>query len=461
MRNSCIAYLETKLQLNRYDVIKLLLSGLAFFFVIGAYSILRSLKTSIFVAFIGVEYEPYAKVVSILVTIPTMLLYAKIIDRVKKHQAVYVVLAFYVALTICFAYLFTHPVYGVSNTEASPYRLVGWIFEIFMDLFQALIVGTFWSFVSSVSTPNFASKGYSLIVACSRVGGLLTTGISWLILESMPTFSSSILVVTIVAALFLAMALYCVYLLKQWIPQSHLHGYEAAYKVEQKNERSQKKTGVLEGLRIVLTEPYVLGIFWLVFSFEVINIIIDYQLHILMAAETNSHVISMSKFMLFYTGTFQALGLLFALFGTSQMIRRFGVQKCLLVMPIVTIFLSLLLVIFPKLTTLFAVMVVMRGLNYGFNDPLREILFIPTVKDIQFKSKAWIGSFGRTIAKTSGSSLNILATQAPHFIIAIQSAFSITLALAWAVVGILVGRKYLKTIASNAVIGEEKRVGTE
>jgi ATP/ADP translocase len=106
-------------------------------------------------------------------------------------------------------------------------------------------------------------------------------------------------------------------------------------------------------------------------------------------------------------------------------------------------------------------MVVMRGLNYGFNDPLREILFIPTVKDIQFKSKAWIGSFGRTIAKTSGSSLNILATQAPHFIIAIQSAFSITLALAWAVVGILVGRKYLKTIASNAVIGEEKRVGTE
>ncbi len=456
MRNSCIAYLEKKLDLERYDVVKLLLSGMAFFFVIGAYSILRSLKTSIFVAFVGVEYEPYAKVVSILVTIPTMLLYAKVIDRVKKHQAVYVVLSFYVALTLFFAYLFTHPAYGVSNTLASPYRLVGWVFEIFMDLFQALIVGTFWSFVSSVSTPSFASKGYSLIVACSRVGGMLTTFVSWIVLETMPTFSSSILAITIIAAVFLAMAVYCVYLLKLWIPQSHLHGYEAAYKVDQKNERSQKKTGVLEGLRIVLTEPYVFGIFWLVFSFEVINIIIDYQLHILMAVETNSHVVDMSKFMLFYTGTFQALGLLFAIFGTSQMIKRFGVQKCLLLMPIVTILLALLLIASPKLATLFIVMVIMRGLNYGFNDPLREILFIPTVKDIQFKSKAWIGSFGRTFAKTTGSSLNILATQAPYFVIAIQSACSITLAIGWAFVGVMVGKKYMKTIASNTVIGEKR-----
>jgi AAA family ATP:ADP antiporter len=456
MRNRCVSYLEKKLQLDRFDVIKLILSGLAFFFVIGAYSILRSLKTSIFVAFIGVEYEPYAKVVSILVTIPTMLLYAKIIDRVKKHQAVYVVLGFYVALTLIFAYLFTHPLYGVSNTVASPYRLVGWVFEIFMDLFQALIVGTFWSFVSSISTPSFAGKGYSLIVACSRVGGMLTTTISWLMLETMTTFTTSILAITVISAIFLALATYCVYLMTQWVPQSHRHGYEAAYQVDQKNEREHKKTGILEGLRIVLTEPYVFGIFWLVFSFEVVNIIIDYQLHVLMALETNSQVIDMSKFMLFYTGTFQAIGLLFALFGTSQMIRRFGVQKCLLVMPIVTIFMATMLMLSPKLATLFIVMVIMRGLNYGFNDPLREILFIPTVKDIQFKSKAWIGSFGRTFAKTSGSSLNILATQSLHLIIVLQSIFTIALALGWAFVGIMVGKKYLKTIATNSVIGEKK-----
>ncbi len=454
MRNSCISYLEEKLQLDRFDVVKLLLSGLAFFFVIGAYSILRSFKTSIFVAFVGVEYEPYAKVVSILITIPAMLAYAKIIDQVKKHQAVYYFLGFYVALTLLFAYLFIHPTYGVSNTMASPYRLLGWMFEIFMDLFQALIVGTFWSFVSSVSTPNFASRGYGLIVACSRVGGMFTTALSWIILETMPMFSISIS--TVIAAVFLIMAIYCVYLLKRWIPLSHLHGYEAAYKVDQKNEREHKKTGIFEGLRLVLTEPYVLGVFGLVFSFEVINIIFDYQLHILMVVETSGHIINMSKFMLIYTGTFQALSLLFAVFGTSQMIRRFGVQKCLLVMPIVTIFMAILPMLYPKLAMLFVVMVVIRALNYGFNDPLREILFIPTIKDIQFKSKAWIGSFGRTFAKTAGSSLNILATQSPYFVIAMQSMFSVALAIVWACIGIMVGKKYLKTIATNTVIGEKK-----
>lgn len=449
-----LQYLGSKLGLDRHETLKLLLSGITFFFVIASYSILRSLKTSIFLAFVGREYEPWAKIFSILVMVPAMLVYAKVIDRFKRHQTVYFFLGFYAVITLIFAGFFAHPVYGVANAVASPYRLVGWLFEIFMDLFQALIVGTFWSFVNSISSTSFASRSYGPIVACSRVGGILTTVLSWYLLEYTPLpETTTIPFLTGITAIFLLLAVYCVYLVQHLVPEAYLHGYEAGYKVEVTHERKHLRTGIFEGLRLMITQPYVMGIFALVFSFEIINIIFDYQMHILMSIETHNHVRAMSSFMLLYTGTFQSLSLLFAAFGTSRMIKRLGIKYCLMVMPVICIFLALMPVLYPKLITIFIVMVILRALNYGFNHPLREILFIPTVKDIQFKSKAWIESFGRTLSKTTGSTFNIFAAQAPYFAIILQSVFTISFAVMWGGIALLVGRKYLKTIDDGKVIG--------
>lgn len=457
-QNRFFSSLGKYLQVDSYDAVKVVFSAATFFFIIGSYSILRSLKTSIFLGFVGREYEPLAKIFSIIITVPVMLLYAKIIDKFKKHQAVYCFMLFYAILTLFFAYCFAHPVYGIKNTQTHPYRIIGWTFEIFMDLFQALIVGTFWSFINSISTPTFASKGYGFIVAGSRIGGILTPLISWLILEKTTiSGATSIPLLTAASAILLLLATYCLYTINNKIPSSHLHGYEAAYRVEKQHEKAHTVTGVFEGLRLTLTQPYVFGIFALVFSFEVINIIFDYQMHILMSIESNNDVHAMSSFMFFYTGTFQALSLIFALFGTSKLINKFGIQWCLLVMPLMTILLALCPVMYPRLSMIFVVMVLMRAINYGFNHPLREILYIPTVKDIQFKSKAWIDSFGRTFSKTTGSTLNMLAIlKTPYFGLLLESIFAIGLAIAWTFVALFVGKKYTRTIEKNEVIGGDK-----
>lgn len=457
LHNWFLLKVKNYLQIDSYDAIKAILSAATFFFVIASYSILRSLKTSIFLGFVGREYEPIAKILSIIVTIPVMLFYAKIIDNFKRHQAVCFFIMFYAIITLIFAYYFAHPVYGLKNTLTSPYRLVGWTFEIFMDLFQALVVGTFWSFLNSISTPSFASKGYGFIVAGSRIGGILSCLISWLALEQSGVSGTSMIpLLTATTALLLLCAAYCIYLIRAKIPQSYLHGYEAAYQAEKKQEESNKHTSIFEGLRLMLSEPYVLSIFGLVFSFEVINIIFDYQMHVLMSIENNNQIDGMSSFMFFYTGSFQALSLLFALFGTSKLLTKLGVKRCLLIMPIASMILATGPILYPRLSMIFIVMVFLRALNYGFNAPLREMLFIPTIKDIQFKSKAWIDSFGRTFSKTAGSSLNMIAMlHAPYFCLIIESIFSIGLAVIWGLIAILVGNRYVKTIQNNDVIGKK------
>ena len=95
-------------------------------------------------------------------------------------------------------------------------------------------------------------------------------------------------------------------------------------------------------------------------------------------------------------------------------------------------------------------MILLRALNYGFNVPVREILYIPTVKDIKFKSRAWINTFGRTFSKASGSALNIMAqTQG------LNTALVILLGVGgvWTIASSAVGEKYTKTVKSGGVIG--------
>jgi ATP:ADP antiporter, AAA family len=451
---------QNYLQIDRYDTTKLVLGAITFFFVIGSYSILRSLKTSVFLGMVGREWEPISKILTIVLTIPAMMLHAKITDSFKRHQVVYCFLGIYTVATIVFAILFAHPVYGISNTQTSPYRITGWAFELCMDLFQALIVGTFWSFLNSINTPIIAEKTYGFIVAGSRIGGITTAFVSWFFLEKtvMPG-RITIPILTGCTAIFLLCAMLCIYLITRNVPAEHLHGYEAAYKIDQKQETAQEHTSVFEGLRLMLSQPYVLSIFGLVFSYEVINIIFDYQMHVLMSVETGNEITAMSSFMLLYTGSFQLLSLVFALFGTSTLVRILGVRACLLVMPIATMMLAVLPLLCPKLLMIFIVMVILRALNYGFNHPLREMLFIPTTKDIRFKSKAWIESFGRTVSKTTGSTFNYITTylKIPYFCLATGSFLSVILSVVWTFVAIAVGRTYAKTIESNEVIGQKAK----
>jgi AAA family ATP:ADP antiporter len=102
-------------------------------------------------------------------------------------------------------------------------------------------------------------------------------------------------------------------------------------------------------------------------------------------------------------------------------------------------------------------MVILRALHYGFNSPIREILYIPTVKDIKFKSKAWIDSFGRTFSKSSGSTVNILTiVQQTVFGFSIETFATFSITFVWFFISLLIGKKYNTTILNNDVIGTNK-----
>lgn len=447
------SFLKPALSDLPYENVKLGFMASIFFFVIAAYSTLRSLKTSVFLSLIGVESQPYTKFISILLVMISMPAYSFLVDRLRRYQILYFFFVLYAFLALVFAYFFLDPVSGLSNTARSPWRAIGWCFYFFMEFFPVFIVSSFWAFSNSINTPDSAKKNYGFIVAASKVAGMLSPLLSLFILKHSGISEYKVIPFLIIfCGILLLIAAFLTTRLIATVPGHHLHGYEAVYQLEK--EKGKRATGLLEGIRLMLTQPYVFSIFGLVYSYEIISAMGDYQMQVLMSMENGSAIGTMSSFMFLYTASFQGLGLFFALFGTASLLRYFDVQACLLSVPVIAAFLISLLFLAPSLTTIFLFMVILRAMHYGFNVPVREILYIPTTKDIKFKSKAWIDSFGRTISKTSGATVNLLSQSSPYSIISTTCGISLGIVALWGTISYFVSKKYMNSVAQGKAIGD-------
>jgi AAA family ATP:ADP antiporter len=236
----------------------------------------------------------------------------------------------------------------------------------------------------------------------------------------------------------------------------NLHGYEAAYKVEKERAKTGKShTGVFSGLLMFFRYPYLMGIFCMVFFYEVINTVLSYE-RITVAQANGGSMAQVSGFLyqiIFWT---HLVGFTISLIGTKTLLRKLGEKRCLLLVPVTTGLMLFYYLMYPSHWSMLFVFVVIRAINYGFSYPVRESLYIPTVKDIKFKSKSWIDSFGTKFAKSSGSTFNIIVDFLGNgFIIPAYSGFFGVIIGVWIFAALLLGRRFEWAVAHDEVIGAD------
>jgi ATP:ADP antiporter, AAA family len=439
--------------------IKAIFLSVIFFIIIGAYGILRPLKVTIFLSMVGREYQPLSKILSMLLAIPFILLYSFIVDRFKKHQIIYFFSVIFSVVGILFSFLLRSPGYGLANTVTSPHRFVGWAFLIFMDLFAPFVMGSFWAFANSINTPKMAKASYGFITGAAKPAGVLTASIGLFFLSKKLVDCGIISTMIFVASAFLFLVGVLVLLMRRMIPHSFLKSYEELmYEKTGIQDQKKAKAGIWQGLWVLLKNPYVFGVFVLFYSFEAVSVIFEYQLEVGVSIAKNNAIIGMTSFMFLYMILAQGLSFLFAWFLTPSILRRFKIKYSLLIMPVAVIGFVFMFSAQPKLYALLIIMVLFRSLNNGINAPIRENLYIPTARNVRFKSKSWIDSFGRMSARASGGIVN-MASMMPIAMssgIAFGSVITVGLVCVWSVVSFFVGEKYEDVVQKGEVIGSEE-----
>ncbi len=433
-----------------------------FALVITAYTICKEMKDIVFVEIVGESYIPYAKLVSIVVLIPAIIFYSYLVNKIHRYQLLYFYTVLYGVLGLIFAYLLGHPTIGILNTNTDSSRLFGWIFYIFIEGYSPFIVSVMWAFANSVFSPKEAKDGYGVLVGGSKIGGVLSAGFGWLLLKPwipMTSLAKQQLLLVVPSLVILLVPITIMFLMNK-VSGRFLHGYEAAYEYQKETAKKKKKPGVFAGLKLLVRQPYVLGIFSIIFFYEAVNAVLSF-LRIIYAKGGSVGMSEFGSKLFALAFGYHLIGSIIAIFGTNALLRWLGERKCLLLIPVV---IGLLLSVFLFVGTFEALMVVfiiIRAINYGFFYPVRESLYIPTVKVVKFQSKAWIDAFGTKFAKGAGSQFNIVAQSVlKHWGFGLFQLFHWVFFAAiigcWTVVAFFLGKRYVTAIKNNEVIGSEK-----
>ncbi len=282
--------------IKKDERVKVLLLSLSFFCIIGTYTVVRTLKDSLFTSIVGgKESLAVAKLWSMILLIPAILLFSKLVDIMRRAQLLTLYSVIYGVGGLVIGYYITHPTIGLPNTEQSVDRIFGWLVYFFMDGFNPFVVGLFWSFTHSVTSPESAKSNYPIMVAASKFGGVVATSFAcwWLTRTDYVTgqqlLSDAVnhqILFYITSALLLMVPL-LVAMMIYFVPSKIMHGYEAAYKFEKQNAKEEKKSihqnwwsGIkknVEGLTLMVKYPYVMGILGVVSFWEVVNVYVNIE----------------------------------------------------------------------------------------------------------------------------------------------------------------------------------------
>lgn len=425
-----------------------------FFLVIGAYQMLKALKDPFFSFYVGVDWIPRAKIGSIIFVALAILFYSKLLNLFQKQYVFYIICSIYGLLFITFSYLLGHPdiIKTAGQLSWLHGNLIGWATYLIVESFGSILPALMWGFISSVTTTESAKRGYPMIVTFQQLGQI--SGPLLILLfgstVALPRFwglgGIMIIVVPFLITLFL-----------KFIPQQ-----ESTSGTSVTSVKTTSKTSFTEGLRLLISKPYLMGIFVISTFFEFIGTILDFQKTKLIENVYPSQAdggIAFAWMKSIEGTTIGIVSLFIALLGTSFFLRKLGIRFSLLTFPIaIAIALSVTFTCFMlNIQGLYLMwifvgsVIVIKGLSYSLNNPTREVLYIPTSPDVKFKTKGWIDAFGARSMKTISSLVTENLKAALPTLMVVGTILSLGVVGAWIFVAGLTFNKFTK-------LQEEKKV---
>jgi hypothetical protein len=220
-------------------------------------------------------------------------------------------------------------------------------------------------------------------------------------------------------------------------------------------------SGFYEGLMLLFRYPYMIKLLGVSCLYEVVMTILDYQFKVLGSHSKQAQLHNVEAGdgfaqLLGHFGQFtNLLSFLVSFFGFSYLVHNLGVRKSLLIFPTILFIAVLITNLVPSLWVLFVMVSIMKAMIFSLQDPVHELLYIPTSDAIKFKVKAWIDVFGSRLAKALGSTVCTMAGGNAAQLRRISEVPCLVVAAAILIITYFIGVEFEHLIATKAVIGAD------
>lgn len=462
---------------------RVIFHGVILAIIISGFWLLDSLKDPIFASIVGIEYQPWAKIGSIFSTLMVVCIYDFLTSIVNKPTLFLIVSIFFGMTIMILSALLTDPIYGLPNKVKSYHRSIGWIVYFTIEAYGSLMVALFWSYTNSIMDLEQAKGAYGLIISIAQIGAIIGStlatnsteiGIPQLFLFGAMSIFSVSLIIKIYHILYKKTSIIEAASGRVRSISEASYSSLLSYEGDEKKEIIKEITflqstmnvfkSFYEGLSLILSYRYTIFLLGVSCLYEVVVTVLDYEFK-LMGADSISSTPSITGFeedsdrfanLLGHFGQFtNLLSFIVSFFGFSFLVHRLGVQHTLIVFPFVLFFAVVISNLIPNLWVLFTVVSVLKALIFSLNEPVKELLYIPTSDAIKFKAKAWIDVFGARLAKGIGSLITNLSNGDVKKLRAISEIPCIILCIGIIILSWMLGIDFNRLVKKKIIIGDE------
>jgi AAA family ATP:ADP antiporter len=359
------------------------------FVLMTAYSAIKPVREGLILSLrSGAEYKAYmgaAIAVALLFAVP---LYSRVADRMPRNRLVAGVTLFFAANLVGFR---------VASAFPAVRAELGLVFFLWLGVFNMMVIAQFWAFANDLYREEQGKRLFALIGVGQTVGAAVGSGIAVLLLELVGVYqmllvSAALLVVS--AALTQAAHL----------REVHRRSYPPAGPATDQHRAPDGAVGKSGAFQMVLGDGYLRGIavFSVLFSF--VNSNGEYMLGRLVkdsaaaaVAAGTLHADHVTEFVgatysRFYFFTNIATVALQA-FVVSRFVQKAGMRVAFLVLPIIPLIDAMGVAATPLLALLFVGKIAENATDYSLNNTLRNMLWLPTTREMKYKAKQAIDTF--------------------------------------------------------------------
>lgn len=381
------------------------------FLLLTAYYMMRPVRKALILQEGTAEHESYLYAAMAFLLFFLVQGYAKLVSRYERTRLISVVTSIFIACLIAF---------WILSRVGVPY--LGYAFFVWLGIFAVMVVAQFWSYANDVYSNEAGKRLFPIVGFGALFGALVGSDIADRLLQFIGVFEMLLPAAALLGACIVLTNLIS---LKVWgrrqirVSQSSLEDWLQERK--ERKEREKLALGLLKEHRYLgyialmvatlnlvnTTGEYIMG-----------SLVEDYgaeQVGLAVAEATAAganlqfkgrdlgdpqSVEAQARFEQstighFYSGFYRwqnLLGMFLQLFVVSRLVKFGGVKAGLYWLPIIALGTYGLIVFLPLLQFVRIGKVFENASDYSINKTSREMLFLPTTRDVKYKAKQAVDS---------------------------------------------------------------------
>jgi ATP:ADP antiporter, AAA family len=417
------AFLQRFMNIRKEEAWPILAAALYFFLVLTALQVLRPAREALGMQR-GMDAIRWLFMLTLVATLIVNPVFGLLVARLRRLTVIATTYLFFIANLGVFYLLLVLAPEAVGITS-------GQVFYVWMSVFNLFVTAVFWALMADRFTYEQSKRLFGLIAVGGTAGAITGSFLATVLTARVGTPN-----LLLIAIAFLSLAIGAAWLVAHLAPEQPRLATGA--KPEDEANRTIIGGSAWEGFRSVARSPYLLGISGYVLILAVMVTFL-YFTRLAMVAELGDTVDARAAIFARIDLITQTATLVLQAVVAGHLMRRFGVHITLALLPLTVALGFIGLAIVGTIAALIVFEAVFRAVQRAIMRPARETLFTVVSREDKYKSKAFIDTFVYRAGDAVGAQTEGLLGRLGMGLAAL-AAVAVPLAIAWAALGIWLGR---------------------